>query len=65
MLADCNRVIFLNIRVISIMQKLRNVFYKNNFCMYLVILRDFDNLKLGKIQEFLFSNYGCSLKIEN
>ena len=38
------------------MQKLRNLFYKNNFRMYLVILSDFDNLKLGKIQEFLFSN---------
>ena len=33
--------------------------------MYLVILGDFDNVKLGKIQDFLFSIYVCSLKIEN
>ena len=45
-LANCNRVIFLNVRVIFIVQKLYNVlfvknsvilFFKNNFYIFLVI----------------------------
>ena len=39
------------------------LFYNNNFMIYLVILSDFDNLKLDKILEFLLSHYECSLKI--
>mgnify|MGYP003690250333 CR=1 FL=1 len=31
--------------------------------MYLVILCDFDNLKLDIYLKFLFSHYGCSVKI--
>ena len=55
MLADYNRVIFINIKFILIIQKLYNlffdensviVFYKNNLSTYLVILRDFNDLKL-------------------
>ena len=54
-LADYNRVIFINIKFILIMQKLYNlffyensviVFYKNNLSTYLVILSDFNDLKL-------------------
>ena len=55
------------------MQKLYNLLlgensvillYNKNFMtyMYLVILNDFDNLKQDKIK-FLFSHYGCSVKI--
>ena len=60
MLADNSRVTFLNIKFILIMQKLYNLhfgensvilFYNNNFMIYLVILSDFDNLKLDKILE--------------
>ena len=67
MVADCNRVTFLNIRFILIMQKLYtcNLFfeeksvisiYKDNFSIYLliVILSDFDNIKLGKILDFFY-----------
>ena len=52
-----SRVIFLNIKFILIMQKLYNLllgeisvilFYNNNSMIYLVILSDFDNLKLDK-----------------
>ena len=55
MLADNNRAIFINIKFILIMQKLYNlffdensviVFYKNNLSTYLVILSDFNDLKL-------------------
>ena len=55
------------------MQKLYNLllvensvilFYNyNNFMIYLVILSDFDNLKLYKILEIFFSHYGSSVKI--
>ena len=74
-LADCNRVIDFNIRVILIMQKLYNLFFtenvaslfdKNNFSIYLVILSDLDNLKLGKLLDKLLwmfykknSDYTC------
>ena len=67
MVADCNRVIFLNIRFILIMQKLytSNLFfeensvisiYKDNFSIFLqiVILSGFDNIKLGKILDFFY-----------
>ena len=56
-LADCNRVIFLSMRVILIMQKSYNLFfhehfiilfYKNNISIYLVIVSDINNLKLGE-----------------
>ena len=52
MLADCNRVIYLDIRVILIMPKLYILFsyensviflYKNTFNIYLVIFNDVDN----------------------
>ena len=61
-LANCNRVIYLNIRVIFIVQKLYKLFliknsvilfYKNNFHIFLVILSDFDNLKLSKARFFV------------
>ena len=54
------------------MQKLYNLlpgensvilFYNYNFMIYLVILSDFDNLKLDKYLKILFSHYGCSVKI--
>ena len=32
--------------------KTLNFFYNNNFSIYLIILNDFDNLKLDKILEF-------------
>ena len=60
MLADNSRVISLNIKFILLMQKLYNLllgensvilFYNNNFMIYLVILSDFDTLKLDKILE--------------
>ena len=60
MIADNSRVIFLNIKFILMMQKLYNLllgensvilFYNNNFMIYLVILSDFDNLKLDNILE--------------
>ena len=60
MLADNSRLIFPNIKFILIMQKLYYLllgensailFYNNNFMIYLVILSDFDNLKLDKILE--------------
>ena len=49
------------------MQKLYNLlldenslisFYNNNSMIYLVILSDFDNLKLDKILEFFLVNMG-------
>ena len=58
MLADCSRVIFLKIKCILILQQLYNLlldensailFYNNNFSIYLIILSDFDDLKLDKI----------------
>ena len=73
MLANNSRVIFLNIKFILIMQKLYNLllgdnsvilFFNNDFIIYLVILSDFDKLKLDKILEiFIYSLYGCSVKI--
>ena len=59
-LADNSRAIFLKIKFILIMQKLYNLllgensvilFYNTNFMIYLVILSDFDNLKLHTIHE--------------
>ena len=35
---------------------------KNNFSINLVILSVFDNLKLGKILDFLLRYYKCSIK---
>ena len=32
--------------------KTLNFFYNNNFSIYLIILNDFDNLKLDKMLEF-------------
>ena len=58
MFAENSKVIFLKIKFILIMQKLYNLllceksvisFYNNNFMIYLVILSDFDNLKLDNI----------------
>ena len=58
MLANNSRVIFLKIKFILIMQRLFNLilgensvilFHNNYFIIYLVILSDFDNLKLDKI----------------
>ena len=60
MVADNSWVIFLSIKFILIMQNLYNLllgensvilFNNNNFMIYLVILSDFDNLKLDKILE--------------
>ena len=59
MLAD-DRVIFLNIKFTFIMQKLYNslfgensviLFYNYNFIIYLIIISDFDNLKIDKMLE--------------
>ena len=60
MLADCKRNLFLNIKfilnmknyIIYFLMKTLNFFYNNNFSIYLIILNDFDNLKLDKILEF-------------
>ena len=65
MLADCNRVIFLNIIVISIVayakiiisfflfiKNSKILIYKNNKIIYLDILNEFVYLELGKILYF-------------
>ena len=60
MLADCKRNLFLNIKfilnmknyIIYFLMKTLNFFYNNNFSIYLIILNDFDNLKLDKILEY-------------
>ena len=65
MLADYNRAIFINIKFILIMQELYNLllgenfvilFYNNNLMIYLVILSDFDHLKLDKILEIFIKS---------
>ena len=63
--ADKSRVISLNFKFILIMQKLYNLllgensvilFYNNNFMIYLIIVSDFDNLKLDKILEIFIQS---------
>ena len=64
MLADNSRVIFLNIKFILIMQTLHNLLLGENSVIlfaiiilwYLVILSDFDHLKLDKILEIFIKS---------
>ena len=49
---------------IAIMPKLNHLFLNGDegFFMYLATLSTFDNLKRGKILDFLLSYYVCSIK---